>query len=424
MAYVESFLLYIGLVLIGGIILLFFLLMLLLVLDGLRNVFLKKERIFSKSRVLKKVTLVFISIYLVVMSIFYIQRANTLLFSDRPYKEAKAYAIAGEYVFLYKALLLNIVNPSNSLMKPFNTLEAYILHKIYTYIPASDAEREIWNYKFNLIDYARTMYAPMVDADIKKGLSFTNPTASMKPELLIILNNIYNAMDNLSKKSIKDKEFSEIDRYLVIAALAPYYKEYMLYEANLHSNWKDRQYYGKKWKKIYSTPRLKSRFMNYIKILDTVYKAFHKDKNLAKAFERYPRLKASYYWAATNSLIAHSNIQTSLYNIYPCTNPTFLKWVENYKEFVKWAYMTPGSSFMSLSKRDKKNYAFKIEDQESAYYIAKYICKIPFKYMIQGEAHIRKQYRKSSFRASMEMRSNIIHIRKLQKKLNTGESHE
>ena len=424
MAYLESFLLYVGLVFIGGIILLLFLWMFTLLLDVTRKLFLKKERMFSKTVVIKKIVIVFTSIYLIAMSVFYIQRANALLFTDRPYKEAKAYAIAGEYVFLCKAALLSIVHPNNVILKPFNSVESYVLKKIYSYIPKTDAEREIWNYKFNLIDYARTMYAPMVDADVKRGLSFTNPAASMKPELLTILRNIYNAMDILSKQPMKDKEFDEIDRYLVISAMAPYYKEYMLYEANLYSNWKNPKYYGNKWRKIYSSPKLKKQFLNYIAILNKVHNAFHKDKRLAKAFEKHPRLKASYYWAATNGYSALDSMQERIDDIYPCTNPTFLKWVENYKEFVKWAYMTPGSSFSSLSKRDKKNYAFKIENQENGYYIAKYICKIPFKYMIKGEATIPKKYRKSSFSAFFVDSPNIIHIRQLEKNLKKEKNHE
>jgi hypothetical protein len=114
-------------------------------------------------------------------------------------------------------------------------------------------------------------------------------------------------------------------------------------------------------------------------------------------------------------------MQTELSDIYPCTNPTFLKWVENYKEFVKWAYMTPNSSYHSFSRREKKNYAFKIENQGTAYYIAKYICKIPFEYMVKGEANIDEKYRVKNFSFSMEMRSNIKHIRKLEKKLKKEE---
>ncbi len=423
MAYLESFLLYVGLVFIGGIILLLFLWMFTLLLDVTRKLFFKKERMFSKTVVIKKIVIVFTSIYLIAMSIFYIQRANALLFTDRPYKEAKAYAIAGEYVLLWKVALMSIVHPNNVILKPFNSVESYVLKKIYSYIPKTDAEREIWNYKFNLIDYARTMYAPMVDADIKRGLSFTNSAASMKPELLTILKNIYNAMDTLSKQPMKDKEFDEIDRYLVISAMAPYYIEYLPYMADLQSNWKKNDYYLQKFNLIYNTPKYKKQFLDYLSILNKVHDAFQKDKRLAKSFEKYPRLKASYYWAATNGYSALDSIQERIDDIYPCTNPTFLKWVENYKEFVKWAYMTPGSSFLSLSKRDKKNYAFKIENQENAYYIAKYICKIPFDYMIKGEASIEKKYRKSSFIFSMEMRSNIIHIRQLEKKLkNRGKS--
>ena len=413
MAYLESFLLYVGLVFIGGIILLLFLWMFTLLLDVTRKLFLKKERMFSKTVVIKKIVIVFTSIYLIAISVFYIQRANALLFTDRPYKEAKAYSIAGEYVLLWKAALMSVVFPNNEILKPLNAIESYILTKIYSYIPKTDAEREIWNYKFNLIDYARTMYAPMIDADIKRGLSFTNPAASMKPELLTILRNIYNAMDTLSKQPMKDKEFDEIDRYLVISAMAPYYIEYLPYMADLQSNWKKNDYYLQKFNLIYNTPKFKKQFLNYLSILNKVYDAFQKDKRLAKAFEKHPRLKASYYWAATNGYSALDSMQERIDDIYPCTNSTFLKWVKNYKEFVKWAYMTPGSSFLSLSKRDKKNYAFKIENQNNAYYIAKYICKIPFEYKTKQESHIGNFH---NFEDLYIDSSNIIHIRKIQKK--------
>jgi hypothetical protein len=414
MAYLEAFLLYLVLVIVGGLILLF----LLFAIYGIVNLAVKRKKgKYLQTSILKKVVKTFAVIYLIAMSVFYVQRVNTLLLGERAYKEAKAYAIAGEYVFLWKVALLKMVYPNNAFLKPFDTIESYILQKIYSYIPEDDAEREIWNYKFHLLDYARTMYAPRVEADIEKGLSFTNPAASMRLELLDILNNIYTAMDRLNTQQIKDKEFSEVDRNLVIAALAPYFIEYIPYMADLHSNWKNSEYYGNKLKKIYKTPEFRSKLISYLKILDQVHKNMQSSEKCHQAFESYPRLKVAYYWGATLGYSLLDSMQTELSDIYPCTNPTFLKWVENYKEFVKWAYMTSNSSYHSLSRREKKNYAFKIENQNNAYYIAKYICKIPFDYMVQGEANIDEKYRVKNFSFSMEMRSNIKHIRKLEKNL-------
>jgi len=421
MVYIEAFLLYIVLIIVGG----FILLLLLFAIYGIVNLVIKrKSGQYLQTTILKKVVKTFIIIYLIAVSVFYIQRANTLLLGDRPHKEAKAYAIAGEYVFLWKIPLLKIVYPNNALLKPLNTIESYILKKIYAYIPQNDAEREIWNYKFNLLDYARSMYAPMVDEDIKKGLSFTNPGASMKPELLTILNNIYSAMNRLSKQKIEDKEFSEVDRNLVIAALAPYFIEYIPYMADLHSNWQKNSYYIDKLNKIYETPEFRSKLIGYLKILDSVHENMQNSEKCKKAFEVSPRLKVAYYWGVTLGYLTLYAMQERIDNIYPCTNPTFLKWVENYKEFVNWAYMTPNSSYHSLSRREKKNYAFKIENQESAYYIAKYICKIPFRYMIKGEANIDEKYRAKNFSFSMEMRSNIKHIRQLEKNLKQEKNNE
>jgi hypothetical protein len=416
MAYIESFLLYWVLVVIGGV---FFTLFVLMVFGGISigAKILKKNKpsfleLSSMKKNLKRIAIV----YLIIFSVFYIQRAMTYFSGERAYKEAKAYAIVGEYVFLAKAGLLQFVYPDHVILKPLNEIEGYILSKINNYIPKEDGERQIWNYKFHLIDYARTMFAPRTEDTIKRDLSFTNPAASMTPELLTILDEIYNSMDTLNKSSMKDKEFSEIDRYLVIASMGPYYEQYFPYYGGLSSDLTDPRDFPKKLTAFWDNQTFTNQYKNYLNVIDNIDVALNKDKNLAIAFEEHPRIKASYYWSGVRGYIAYFNKETYR-GKYPCTNPNFLKYVKYYKEYVDWAYMTPRSSFKSLSRREKKTYDFMIEAENSSYYIAKYICSIPFKYMTREEASIGNF---DNFARLYINRANIKHIKEIEKS-NKGE---
>lgn len=420
MAYIESFFYYWLFVLIGGIVIYAFLFVIGGMIRGVLHLRHSTNEKLLSFLSIKKSLKIFAPLYIFSFGFFYIDKASDYLWEDRAYKEAKAYAIAGEYVFLLKAGLLQFVYPNNSLLQPLNMAESFVLTKTDEHIPATDAERQIWKYKFHLIDYAGTMFAPITDESKARELDFTNPAASMKPELLNTLDEIYSAMDILSKAPMKDKEFDRIDRYLVIASMAPYYKEYILYRAELNSDTNDRRYYEKKWEKFYGDDVLKNNFMHYLAILDQTHDAMTKDKELAQVFEEHPRIKASYYWGAVKGYVAWSNLQTDEDDVYPCKNPNFLKFVDYYKEYTDWAYRTSNSSFQSLSRREKKNYDFKIENQEHPYYVAKYICKIPFEYMAVGEACIEERYRVESFSSSMEMSANIKHIRELQQKQTQG----
>lgn len=417
MAYLESFLYYWLFVLLGGIVIYAFLFVIGGVLRGILHLRHSTNEKLLSFLSIKKSLKIFVPLYIFSFGFFYIDKANDYLWGDRAYKQAKAYAIAGDYVFLLKAGLLQFVYPNNSLLHPLNIVESFVLKKIDEHIPSTDAERQIWKYKFHLIDYARTMFAPITDESEARGLDFTNPAASMKPELLNTLDEIYSAMDILSKATMQDKEFDKIDRYLVIASMAPYYKEYVLYSAELNSDTNDLRYYEKKWEKFYHSDVLKNNFIRYLDILDQTHDAMKKDKELVQAFEEHPRIKASYYWGAVKGYVALSNLQADEDNVYPCKNPNFLKFVDYYKEYTDWAYRTSNSSFKSLSQREKKNCDFKIENQNNPYYIAKYICNIPLEYSTMQERSIDGF---NNFESLFIDRPNIVHIRNLQQTQTRG----
>ncbi len=424
MPYIESFLFYWLFALAGAVVLLSFLLTIIFLLKALYLLLKKQLSVKNLSFNVKKTVIVFIAIYLMATFVFYVERANNYLISDRPYKQAKSYAIAGEYLFLWQAGMLNIFHPDNAALVPINYLQNIILKNIRKHIPKDDAEYEIWNYKFNLIQYARTMYAPMTEESKEKGLSFTNAAASMKPKLLEILNSIFSSMEVLNDGTIKDTEFSKIDRYLVISSMLPYYKQYMLYQSNLNSNTKtNRRWFEDKVTKFWETKTTLKQYQKFLQIIDNIHEAMTKSAPLQKAFESHPRIKVSFYWGAVKGYVSYSYKQTHR-GKYPCTNPNFLQYVKYYKEYVSWAYMTRGSSYNSLSKRERKKYDFMIEEVNNIpYYIAKYICEIPFEYMTKREKRIDPKYRKKAFSDSLERNSPVKKVRKIEKrlKLNKGE---
>ncbi len=102
---------------------------------------------------------------------------------------------------------------------------------------------------------------------------------------------------------------------------------------------------------------------------------------------------------------------------------SFFKEVKYYKEFVRWAYMTPKSSYKTLSKRKRKTYDFLLEGDSGLYYVAKYVCEIPFTYTTKHERSLDPRYREKNMRWN-ENYEGIKIIREMQKELKKeGENH-
>lgn len=417
MAYIESFFYY-WLFAAAG--LLVIIVLLYIMIESFKSV----RRALKKSVPpvgIKRVAKIIVPLYLTAFAVLYADKAYDYLYKERPYKEAKAYAIAGDAVFLYKKIMLPFVYPDNPLFKPLQKAGDFILSKIDAHIPENDGEREIWHYKFHSFDYARTMFAPVSEEDKKSGIRFTNPNASMDKAVLPLIRDIYTTIKALHDKPVEDREFDRFDRYLAIASMAPYYAMYYKYQASLEYD-RDRGFlywYVSVWK----NPKLQDELFEFIKILDDVRAQWEIDKELADAFEKRPHTKVAFYWGALKGLMWMSEMQTRLDHIYPCTSPIFLKEVKYYKEFVRWAYMTPKSSYKTLPKRKRKTYDFLLEDSPGLYYRAKYVCEIPFTYMTKDERSLDPRYREKNMRWN-ENYEGIKIIREMQKELKEkGENH-
>lgn len=432
MAYIESFFYYWLFVLIGGIVIYAFLFVIGGMIRGVLHLRHSTNEKLLSFLSIKKSLKIFAPLYIFSFGFFYIDKASDYLWGDRAYKEAKAYAIAGDYLFLWKNLTFAFVYPDHPIVRPLRAVHESILQKMFQYIPETDGEREIWRYKFDLFDYARTMYAPLSDYSIHEHIKPNNPAASFRPELIPILDSIYHTMDAMNTKPIKDKEFDRYDRYFVSISVAPYFYEYMENYISVDTEkylepweWKKRNpnelSTWKKWDKLYQTPELKTKFIRYLSFLDAMHKRFGEDKALSQRLEEQPHTKAAFYWATVNSSDHFQFLKTKMDDIHPCGTSDFEKFVMYYKEFTDWAYRTPGSSYAGLSQRDRGNYDFMIEQRaDESYYVAKYICKIPFEYIVSSERNIPQEYREKNFAYSNELHSGVKTIRQIEQKQTQG----
>ena len=288
MAYIESFFYYWLFAVVGLFVIIVLLSLFIELFKMVRKVLKKSVPSFN----IKKIIKILVPLYFVAFAVLYVDKAYDYLYKDRAYKEAKAYAIAGDVIFIYKKILLGFVYPDNLIFKPLQKADDFILSKIDDYIPKSDGERDIWHYKFHSFDYARTMFAPVAKSDKLAGRSFKNPNVSMEKAILPLISDIYTTINALHKKPIKDKEFDRFDRYLAIASMAPYYAMYLGYQVSPYTDIQPNMNYKYEmlWQeKKYS--KYKNELLNFIKILDDVRKQWNIDKELAEAFEKRPNTK-------------------------------------------------------------------------------------------------------------------------------------
>jgi hypothetical protein len=318
----------------------------------------------------KKMLKYAIAIYLGACAFFYAYKTNEYLLSDRPHKEAKAYAIAGEYMFIWQSIFGNYRTIGTFLFQPLEKLQkVFVLDPIYRLIPESDAERDIWRYRLVLNFYARSYWAPVTDEDKKAGRTFIYVNASYKPELISLLLDIYDATIRLSEVHIQDKEFSDTDRYLYIAMMLPYYMMY--YEKQIDLAYKKG---SNKRKVFYETTAYREQYKNFLNVIDITKEAIEKDEKLAKSFEAMPNTKAFFYWGAIGAYSIFMSDEIYYDDSHPCGTKTVKQYTKYQNEFLAWMN-DPRSSFARLDRKRRNQYRFRISDpSEDLHYVAKYIC--------------------------------------------------
>lgn len=328
----------------------------------------------------KKIIIVYTVIFTLSSIVFYASRVNTYLLSDRPYKEAKAYAIAGEYLFLFQGIYANYKTIDTFFYRALESMQKnLILKNIYRLILETDGERDIWNYRLVLNVYARSYWAPITDEDKKKGLHYALG-ADFTPEFIPLFNSMYNNMINLSELSIEDKEFSRFERYLHISMLLPYYTRYYARQVDLR--WDS----GDVFSIFFTTPKYIEQFNKFIKVVDTTKEAIEKDNELADRWEAMPNTKAFFYQGGEEG---YSNLIAKIRridNLTPCNTKEMSQYTKYVDEFLTWAE-DKRSSFNKFKNNVRNRYMFRVMNGDLYHYIAKYVCGEHFNTLAEYEKY-------------------------------------
>ncbi len=352
MAYIEAFFYYMGIVLFiflllfGGLVLLYMLFGQLLVFFSKEEVTLEIEKNFLYKLIKNRFFKWSIVAYFSAFTFFYINQASDYFSSQRAYPKAKAYAIAADTVLFWQSVGINIklnrgfgvfyrlIRPEDKVDTKIQEVQNFFLSKMYQHIPQSDGEREMWFYKYKQLYMAKIRYLPD---------SIHNP----HPRLSNIMDGMYNTSYKLYEKPIKDKEF-EIERYLPIAQMSYYLLSNIAYYATYErSNYIDKIY------KFSANKQLFQKEIDYTKLLENVYTNIESNSKVAEVFDNNPYTLGLLYGALAKGLNSIM-IENTRDGIYPCGTEELEKILKNKKDFYDWIFTKKNSSFEGLGKREQK----------------------------------------------------------------------
>ena len=218
-----------------------------------------------KKRTLKIILVVFVMINL---SFYQAERRKHI---NDVYPEAREYFVLNDMVFFYKVMLNSVFDAYSIAMKPLNKLQSYLYNKGIKYIPEEDAERALWNYKFNLYFYVRKNYMP-------KEKYYPSPYVADKKQT-DLLDNVYQTMIELDAKKFKDPNLSR-ENYKLVPILADYFTSHdFLYEG--HS----KVLAAELSKKALVKQEVIDKNKRIVEILSRYHKNINEDKSLKKELE-------------------------------------------------------------------------------------------------------------------------------------------
>lgn len=145
----------------------------------------------------------------------YLEQRTQWISSKTEHHEAKEYYVSNATLFFYRKLLNNIFVIDSVFMKPLNMLNDHIYSRGIQYLPKDDGEIGFWQYRFNSYFYTRGKgYLP--------NQSLSNIKTPPLQEHKKILDDIYNAIDSLATKPIKDKQVFP-EKYKVSTLMGDYF---------------------------------------------------------------------------------------------------------------------------------------------------------------------------------------------------------
>ena len=133
--------------------------------------------------------------------------------------------------------------------------------------------------------------------------------------------------------------------------------------------------------KFMDNKTLYQRNIDYVNLLDMVYKKIQTDKEVAKEFNDNPYsfgfLQASLLYGYDDNIVYNSHN-----GINPCTSRKMKIFVNLVEEFYSWIFKDKNSSFHKLNQREQEQIKWLYGScaLSFTYSVATYICEIPLKY--------------------------------------------
>ncbi len=163
----------------------------------------------------KNIFIMFIVVFLVGNTGFYLKERSKWIYSEQPYPKAKEWLIPANMMLVYGTTLtkLPFIDERSFIMKPIIELQDYFVSKYKENLPDDDAEKYLDWHTFKL----RTYMIP----NAKSVVLYTDDTYSYE-ETREANEKAWRTIESIVKYQAKDKEFNEI-RYAAFLNLAFFY---------------------------------------------------------------------------------------------------------------------------------------------------------------------------------------------------------
>ncbi|WP_421716863.1 hypothetical protein [Arcobacter arenosus] len=413
MAYIESFLLFLLVVIITFLVLVTPIVIIGWILSYVeffnkrkffQFLFLKKSKLikdqtepyFNISKIVKSNAIVFFTIvYITTVSVFYVKQSFNYYGKDRAYPQAKAYAIVGNSVFFIHSFLFSFSRINiheNNLDNKLMAFQDFILNRMYQYIPKDDAEREYWKYKFKYQSIITQRYVPVSKEDRESKYRFFRTEmgiAEYSPRLYPLMDEIQQISKALFYGNMKDIELNQGKRYLPIAHISYYLANNFINYTTLKRPEGDP--YTVKGKLMFQDKTLYAKYLEYTNLLVALQEKIDTNSAVKKVFEKNPMHQAFLFASLLDGFDTILRYKV-FSNIYPCNLKEAQQFLDYHRQINDWME-NKGTSFQTLSRRGQKAAKFILGasgGRQSFFIIAKYICEIPIDYYNSWEKQALK----------------------------------
>lgn len=392
MAYIESFLLYVGVVFLCGIVLLAGLFVILFIFLLIKTVIKSKKDDFSEiNQIFKNIKnysiwKFLIYSYIFGVTFFYIVQSFNYYGKNRAYPEAKAYKIVSDIsVFFFETFVAsrNLYFKPQGLkfIEPYEEWQTYLLNKAFKYIPQNDGERAIWKYEYLYANYIRARTAPidfekLDEVDLKALINVGGLFTLYKTSAQNMIQDISSMLDLLLDGNIEDNTYKEINRYAIASLFGVWIedKKFLYYSLGVKENEYDVDYSNKinQWTED-------NTYLNQIKklsnLLDEAKEKLNQNKELQNFFKSHKYLYPEMMGLKV-ALQANLVYVDLLYKDFSCQMESLKKYLQYRKEFISYANTSNVYSKFTFQERIYAQSLVEYYENSLIMYILNNKCKV------------------------------------------------